>query len=124
MRLFVGLIVHLGVLGIGSTSIAYNVIDFATLVFHCVGSAITKQGDCATHMAKTKRDDFQINLKSSLSFLDSTSNTLFAIALALLVIPAVEEMRVVCVKHSKRYANLAMHTHTTLTTQHSLHNTL
>ena len=52
-------------------------IDFASLVFHCVGSAITKQGDCAAHTAKTKRDDFQINLKSSLSFLDSTSNALF-----------------------------------------------
>ena len=78
----------LGVLGIGSASITYNVIDFATLVFHCVGSAIIKQGDCAAHTAKTKRDDFQINLKSSLSFLDSTSNTLFVIALALLVIPA------------------------------------
>ena len=42
-------------------------IDFASLVFHCVGSAITKQDDCAVHTAKTKRDDFQLNLKS-LSF--------------------------------------------------------
>ena len=41
-------------------------IDFASLVFHCVGSAITKQGDCAAHTAKTKRDDFQLNLKSPL----------------------------------------------------------
>ena len=57
----------LGALGRESASIAYNVIDFALLVFHCVGSAITKQGNCAMHTAKTKRDDFQINLKSSLS---------------------------------------------------------
>ena len=36
----------LGALGRESASIAYNVIDFALLVFHCVGSAITKQGGC------------------------------------------------------------------------------
>ena len=105
----------LGVLGIVSASITYNVIDFASLVFHCVGSAMTKQGDCATHTAKTKRDDLQINLKSSLSFLDSTSNTLFVIALALLVIPAVELVWFVCFKHSKRCAIFAVFTHTTLT---------
>lgn len=39
------------------------------------------------------------------------------------VIPAVEAVWLVCRKRSKRYANLAMRTHTTLTTQHSLHNT-
>ena len=54
---------------------------------------------------------------------ESASITYNVIDFALLVVPAVEEMRVVCVKHSKRYANLAMRTHTTLTTQHSLHNT-
>ncbi len=36
-------------LGIGSASITYNVIDFASLVFHCIGLAITKQGDCALY---------------------------------------------------------------------------
>ena len=36
----------LGVFGKESASIACNVIDFALLVFHCVGSAITKQGGC------------------------------------------------------------------------------
>lgn len=36
----------LGVLGKESASITYNVIDFALLVFHCVGKAITKQGGC------------------------------------------------------------------------------
>ena len=44
----------LGALGRESVSITYNVIDFATLVFHCVGSAITKQGGCVAHTAKTK----------------------------------------------------------------------
>ncbi len=39
------------------------------------------------------------------------------------VIPAVKMDGVVCLKHSMRYANLAMCTHTTLSTQHSLHNT-
>ena len=108
----------LGALGRESASIAYNVIDFALLVFHCVGSAITKQGNCAMHTAKTKRDDFQINLKSSLSFLDSTSNTLFIIALALLVIPAVETTWLVSLKYSKRCMICTIRPHTTLIYKH------
>ena len=47
-----------------------------------------KQCGCAMHTVKPKRDNFQINLKSSSSVFSSTSNTLFVIALALLVIPA------------------------------------
>ena len=40
MACSVTLPLSLGVLGRESASIAYNVIDFALLVFHCVGSAI------------------------------------------------------------------------------------
>ena len=46
-----------------------------------------RQCGCATHTAKPKRDNFQINLWSSLFCFGSTSNTSFVIALALLVIP-------------------------------------
>ena len=60
---------------------------------HCAASLSlrrlgnNRQCGCATHTAKPKRDNFQINLKSSLFCFGSTSNTSFVIALALLVIP-------------------------------------
>ena len=65
-----------------------NVIDFANARLSLRRLGNNKQGGCAMHTAKTKRDNFQINLKSSLFVFGSSSNTLFVIALALLVIPA------------------------------------
>ena len=62
---------------------------------------------------KQERDNFH---ESHLSLVfGSSSNTLLVIALALLVIPAVEEVVLVYLKHSKRCAIFAVCAHITLT---------